>query len=280
MEISVTKVSHCGLCANGQKKSQNCSFSILFLGYLHNSIFISFVLISLSNSAQTVYSKMVSRWLGVCFPFRPYLSLCLISLIIFEPSLRRAFVALIWTTYALNQQLSYLTAQMGTHISNAIRTCLTHVAPTDVRMARVTLEVCFSLPKYFCGEAISLLGFCGRGVCFWALLVCAFLAEIGLDWGYRRRRGKIGEFLENERRSNFGKNGDQRRGRWRKTLLDDISVSEGEMKILRGEQRGKGQEVKGIVVGDGGGAARHRQRKGRLDDKWSERDGRKWNKLQ
>lgn len=223
---------------------------------------------------------MVSRWLGVCFPFRPYLSLCLISLIIFEPSLRRAFVALIWTTYALNQQLSYLTAQMGTHISNAIRTCLTHVAPTDVRMARVTLEVCFSLPKYFCGEAISLLGFCGRGVCFWALLVCAFLAEIGLDRGYRRRRGKIGEFLENERRSNFGKNGDQRRRRWRKTLLDDISVSEGEMKILRGEQRGKGQEVKGIVVGDGGGAARHRQRKGRLDDKWSERDGRKWNKLQ
>lgn len=56
-------VSHCGFCANGQKK--NCSFSILFLGSLHNSIFISFVLISLSNSAQTVYSKMVSRWLSL-----------------------------------------------------------------------------------------------------------------------------------------------------------------------------------------------------------------------
>lgn len=32
--------------------------------------------------------------------------------------------------------------------------------------------------------------------------------------------------------------GDQRRERWRKTLLDDISLSEGEMKTLRGEQRG------------------------------------------
>lgn len=117
-----------------------------------------------------------SVWPWVCFPFRPYLSLCLISLIIFEPSLKWAFVGLIWTTYALNQQLSYLTAQMGAHISNAICTCLTHVAPTDVRMARVTLEVCFSLQKYFCGEAILLLGFCGRGVCFWALLVGAFLA--------------------------------------------------------------------------------------------------------
>lgn len=36
----------------------------------------------------------------------------------------------------------------------------------------------------------------------------------------------------------FGENGDQRSERWRKTLLDDISVSEGEMKTRRGEQKG------------------------------------------
>lgn len=38
------------------------------------------------------------------------------------------------------------------------------VTSTDVRADRVTLEVCFSLKKYFCGEAILLLGFCGWGV--------------------------------------------------------------------------------------------------------------------
>lgn len=58
-----------------------------------------------------------------------------------------------------------------------------------------------------------------------------------------KKKRKIEEHLGSERRCNFGENGDQRRERWRKTLLHDISVSEGEMKILR--------KAVGLVVGGG-----------------------------
>lgn len=189
---------------------------------------------------------MVSCWLSpsilaltLLSPLSPYLSFCLSSFIILEHSLTSAFVGLIRPTYALNLQLSYLTTQMGAYIFGAIFTCFTHVASTDVRTDRVTLKVCFPLVKYFCGEAILLLGFCGRGVCFWAhQSECSLLI---LACRRRRRRGKNGQHLE--------KNGDQRSERWRK-----ITAGWYQCKWRRNEKTeehgGKGQEVKGIVGGE------------------------------
>lgn len=81
------------------------------------------------------------------------------------------------------------------------------MAFTDVRADRVTPQVWFSLEEYFCGEAVLLFGFCGRG--------CALLSTSSQRVPLPRPaageggRGNIGG-------EHFGENGDQRSERWRK----------------------------------------------------------------
>lgn len=215
------------------RKGQNCIFSILFVCQLHSLICpnFSFQL----NSLIRIFYDCYLWWPQPLRPLCAFSSLSICSLNQFS---RNQLISILNMT---GQMCVYVAKSFSMLPNDSSHTCWSRHAN------RIALEVWFSLEKYFLGEAVLLVGVCGLSVCVFEcqLVPCwEFSALWILEWK-RKSKVKVGEDVESERRVNsaqWWEKGDQRWWRWR-TPLDDITVTEGEMKILREET--KGQKVKG-----------------------------------